>query len=102
MRGAEAYASRGRFSKRSTFSLANRTRDPALAETQYWDVFLMLQEQNPSFGTARHRGKLRRFLFRRIYALDSSTISLVRNCIDWAKHWRRKAAVKMHRLTYVP
>ena len=28
--------------------------------------------------------------------LDSSTIQLVSNCIDWAKHRRRKAAAKLH------
>ena len=88
--------------RRNTFSHANRTRDPALAEALYWDIFRMLQEQDPSFGSGRPKGKLRRFRFRHIYALDSSTISLVHNCIDWAKHRRRKAAVKMHMLTDVP
>ena len=81
---------------------ANRTRDPALAEALFWDIFRMLQEQDPSFGSGRPKGKLRRFRFRRIYALDSSTIRLVHNCIDWAKHRRKKAALKMHMLTDVP
>lgn len=88
--------------KRNTFSHANRTRDPALAETLYWDIFRMLQERDPSFGVGKPKGKLRRFRFRHIYALDSSTIHLVHNCIDWAKHRRRKAAVKIHMLTDVP
>ena len=33
---------------------------------------------------------------RAVYAIDSSTIQLVANCIDWAKHRRRKAAAKLH------
>ena len=31
-----------------------------------------------------------------INVVDSSTIQLVANCIDWAKHRRRKAAAQMH------
>jgi hypothetical protein len=31
-----------------------------------------------------------------IHVVDSSTIQLVANCLDWAKHRRRKAAAKMH------
>jgi len=30
------------------------------------------------------------------HAIDSSTIQLVANCIDWAKHRRKKAAAKLH------
>ena len=33
---------------------------------------------------------------RRGRAIDSTTIQLVANCIDWAKHRRRKAAAKCH------
>src|SRR5690606_20584069 len=33
---------------------------------------------------------------RAIHAVDSSTIQLVANCMDWAKHRRRKAAAKLH------
>ena len=32
----------------------------------------------------------------RIHAVDSTVIQLVANCMDWAKHRRRKAAAKMH------
>jgi len=28
--------------------------------------------------------------------IDSTTINLVANCMDWAKHRRRKAAAKIH------
>ena len=33
---------------------------------------------------------------RAVHAVDSSTIRLVVNCIDWARHRRRKAAAKLH------
>jgi hypothetical protein len=35
--------------------------------------------------------------FKRIInVIDSTTIQLVANCMDWAKHRRRKAAAKCH------
>ena len=37
------------------------------------------------------------FRFKRlIHVVDSTTIQLVANCLDWAKHRRRKAAAKCH------
>ena len=33
---------------------------------------------------------------RIIHVVDSTTIQLIANCLDWAKHRRRKAAAKMH------
>jgi hypothetical protein len=33
---------------------------------------------------------------RAVHAVDSSTIRLAVNCIDWARHRRRKAAAKLH------
>jgi hypothetical protein len=41
------------------------------------------------------KGLLRRFKVR-IHVVDSTVIQLVANCMDWAKHRRRKAAAKMH------
>ena len=82
--------------KRNTFSNANRTRDPAIAEKLYWDVFRHLQTICPSFTQySRHRG----FIFRvqrGIFAIDSTTLKLSLDCIDWARHRRRKAAAKTH------
>src|SRR4030095_15114362 len=31
-----------------------------------------------------------------IHVIDSTTLELVANCMDWAKHRRRKAAAKTH------
>jgi hypothetical protein len=41
------------------------------------------------------KGLLRRFKVK-VHAVDSTVIQLVANCMDWAKHRRRKAAAKMH------
>ena len=49
----------------------------------------------PQFGGRNYKGMPRRFK-RTINVVDSTTISLVANCLDWAKHRRRKAAAKCH------
>ena len=82
--------------KRNTFSNANRTRDPKIAENLYWEVFKHLQEVCPGFT---QHGKHKRFLFRMkrdIFAIDSTTLKLSLSCIDWARHRRKKAAAKTH------
>jgi len=82
--------------KRSTFSNANRHRDADMAERLYWEVFDHLTDVCPGFGEyRRHKGFLAR-LKRGIFAIDSSTIKLSLNCIDWARHRRKKAAAKLH------
>jgi hypothetical protein len=82
--------------KRNTFSNANRTRDPRMAEALYWEMIDYLPTVAPAFGARRIRsGYLRRFNTA-IHAVDSTTIQLVANSMDWAKHRRRKAAAKCH------
>ncbi len=82
--------------KRNTFSNANRRRDAAMAERLYWEVFERLVSVCPGFGQyKRHKGFLAR-MKRGIFAIDSSTIKLCLNCIDWARHRRKKAAAKLH------
>ena len=82
--------------KRNTFSNANRTRDPAIAENLYWDVFRHMQTICPGFTQHRkHKGFLFR-LKRDIFAIDSTTLQLSLSCIDWARHRRKKAAAKTH------
>jgi hypothetical protein len=81
--------------KRNTLSHANRERDPALAEKLFWQMLEYLQNLSPGFG----QGRRPRFAFRfkrLIHVVDSTTIQLVANCLDWAKHRRRKAAAKCH------
>lgn len=80
--------------KKNTLSHANRTRDSGMMEELFWKCLGHLQSQTPHFGI-RYKGLPRRFR-RAIHAIDSSTIALVANCMDWAKHRRRKAAAKCH------
>ncbi|NLF84668.1 MAG: IS4 family transposase, partial [Lentisphaerae bacterium] len=82
--------------KRNTFSNANRHREAAMAGRLYWEVFEHLVSVCPGFGQyKRHKGFLAR-MKRGIFAIDSSTIKLCLNCIDWARHRRKKAAAKLH------
>ena len=56
----------------------------------------LLMNTVPGFARGKvRRGYLRRFS-KAIHAMDSTTIQLVANCMDWAKHRRRKAAAKCH------
>jgi hypothetical protein len=81
---------------RNNLSHANKMRDCAMAEALYWETMAHLMRQTPSFAKGKvRRGFLRRFR-KTIHALDSTTIQLVANCMDWAKHRRRKAAAKCH------
>lgn len=81
--------------KRNTLSHANRHRDASMAEELFWTMLDHLQKMTPRFGGRTFKGMPRRFK-RAIHAIDSSTIKLVANCVDWAKHRRRKAAAKLH------
>jgi len=81
---------------RNTLSHANKHRNSDMMEELFWSVLGHLQSLNPGFGpSGRYSGLPRRFK-RAIHAVDSTTIALVANCMDWAKHRRRKAAAKMH------
>ena len=81
---------------RNTFSNANRTRDPALAEALYWRILAHLQDICPGFTEyGKHAGFIFR-LKRAIFAMDSTTLQLTLASIDWARHRRRKAAAKCH------
>ena len=82
--------------KRNTFSNANRTRDPAMAEALYWQLFAHLRDICPGFTNySKHAGFISR-LKRDIFAIDSTTLQLTLASIDWARHRRRKAAAKCH------
>jgi len=82
--------------KRNTLSHANKERNPQLMEQLFWETLQHLTNHNRGFGPAgRYSGVPRRFK-KTIHAIDSSTICLVANCMDWAKHRRQKAAAKLH------
>lgn len=80
---------------KNALSHANRQRDGAMAQTLFWEILNHFTTLCPKFGGQRFKGLPRRFK-RAVHAVDSSTIRLVVNCIDWARHRRRKAAAKLH------
>lgn len=81
---------------RNALSHANMERSAEFAQKLFWSVLGHLQHASPGFAAGRKgKGLLRRFKVR-IHAVDSTVIQLVANCMDWAKHRRRKAAAKMH------
>jgi hypothetical protein len=81
---------------RNALSHANRVRSADMAEELFWSTLSEIQRAFPKFGMGRdYCGFPRRFK-RIINVIDSTTIKLVANCMDWAKHRRRKAAAKCH------
>lgn len=81
---------------RNNLSHANKIRNADMAEELYWSMMRHLMDTVPGFAKGKvRRGYLRRFN-KTIHAMDSTTIQLVANCMDWAKHRRRKAAAKCH------
>src|SRR5216117_746151 len=80
---------------RNGLSNANRKRPAEMAEQLFWQVMNHLGEQSPGFVAGRSRGRAFRFKMP-IHVVDSTVMELVANCMDWAKHRRRKAAAKTH------
>ncbi len=81
---------------RNGLSNANRERNADMAEALFWGVLKDLQSEHPQFGFGHtYKGFPKRFK-RIINVVDSTTIQLVANCMDWARHRRRKAAAKCH------
>jgi len=80
---------------RNGLSHANRERPAEMAEKLFWWQLDHLKQQSPGFATGKRRGPAFRFKMP-IHVIDSTTMELVANCMDWAKHRRRKAAAKTH------
>jgi hypothetical protein len=80
---------------RNGLSHANRERPAAMAEQLFWRTLAHLKQQSPGFAAGQRRGPAFRFKMP-IHVIDSTTLELVANCLDWAKHRRRKAAAKTH------
>ena len=94
--GSLATIRRAKPPSRNGLSHANRVRNADMAEELFWETLKEIQRSHPNFGIGhRYSGLPRRFK-RTIHAIDSTTIQLVANCMDWAKHRRRKAAAKCH------
>ena len=82
--------------RRNTFSHANANRDSAMAEALYWKMRTVCSGLSEKFVLGGRREGFLRRLKKPIFAMDSTTISLVANCMPWAQHRRKKAAVKCH------
>jgi hypothetical protein len=80
---------------RNGLSNANRQRSAAMPEKLFWSVLDHLKTQSPGFASGRGRGPAFRFKVP-IHTIDTTVMELVANCMDWAKHRRRKAAAKTH------
>lgn len=81
---------------RNGLSHANRHRNADMAEALFWSTLEDLQKEHPKFGMGRNYIGIPRRFKRIINVIDSTTIQLVANCMDWARHRRRKAAAKCH------
>jgi hypothetical protein len=80
---------------RNGLSHANRERPAEMAEKLFWRELEHLGQQSPGFAAGKRRVPAFRFKMP-IHVIDSTTMELVANCLDWAKHRRRKAAAKTH------
>jgi len=81
---------------RNGLSNANRERPAALAEQLFWQTLEHLKSLAPGFATGRAGKRLAHRFKVAIHVVDATTIQLVANALDWAKHRRRKAAAKCH------
>ena len=77
-----------------------------MAKELFYETLHHLTDHFPKFGRTDASFKLPRRIKRVINLVDSTTIQLFANCMDWAKHRRRKAAAKCHlmldTLTFLP
>jgi len=80
---------------RNGLSHANRERPAEMAEQLFWRTLEHLRTQSPGFAAGKARGPAFRFKLP-IHVVDTTVLELVANCLDWAKHRRRKAAAKTH------
>lgn len=91
---------------RNGLSHANKVRSAEMAKDLFYEVLSHLTGQFPRFGRLDTPFKLSRKIKRTINIVDSTTIQLFANCMNWAKHRRRKAAAKCHMLldarTFLP
>jgi hypothetical protein len=81
---------------RNGLSHANKTRSADLAKDLFYELRDRFTSIFPKFGRTDTSFRLPRGLKRTINLVDSTTIQLFANCMDWAKHRRRKAAAKCH------
>lgn len=81
---------------RNTLSHANKVRSWELAQKLFYETLDHLENISGGFTGAHGNRRFARRFKRVIHVVDATTIQLVANCMDWAKHRRRKAAAKCH------
>jgi hypothetical protein len=91
---------------RNGLSHANKVRSAEMAKDLFYETLHHLTGHFPKFGRMDASFKVPRRIRRVINLVDSTTIQLFANCMNWAKHRRRKAAAKCHMLldalTFLP
>jgi hypothetical protein len=91
---------------RNGLSHANKVRSSEMAKNLFYETLNTFSTNFPQFGRFDAPFKISRKIKRVINLVDSTTIQLFANCMDWAKHRRRKAAAKCHMLldaqTFLP
>jgi hypothetical protein len=91
---------------RNGLSHANAVRSSAMARELFYETLSHFSSQFPRFGRFDNSFKLPRGIKRTLKIVDSTTIKLFANCMNWAKHRLRKAAAKCHLLldaeTFLP
>jgi hypothetical protein len=91
---------------RNGLSHANKIRTAEMAKDLFYEMLSHLRNSFPRFGRMDAPFKLSRRIKRTVNIVDSTTMQLFANCMDWAKHRRRKAAAKCHMLldaqTFLP
>ena len=81
---------------RNNLSHANQVRDPGMAKALFWALKGHCENTCSGFNRGRRYVALDKRIKSAVHAVDSSTIELIANCMDWAKHRRKKAAAKLH------
>lgn len=91
---------------RNGLSHANKVRSSEMAKDLFYETLGNFSTNFPKFGRFDTPFKVSRRIKRVINLVDSTTIQLFANCMNWAKHRRRKAAAKCHMLldarTFLP
>ena len=94
------------FPSRNGLSHANKVRSSEMAKDLFYETLSHCSTHFPRFGRFDTSFKIPRRIKRMINIVDSTTIQLFANCMDWAKHRRRKAAAKCHMMldaqTFLP
>jgi hypothetical protein len=81
---------------RNGLSYANKVRSWEFAQELFYEMLEHLQKVSPEFISGKNNKRVARRFKKVIHVIDSTTIQLVANCMNWAKHRRRKAAAKCH------